>query len=114
MKSLKRALLSGWVLFILTLFVGAYGILDAETKDPNATIKTYEDALWWSVNVASAVGDCDICPKSLGGRAISVLLMIIGYALFAINISALTLYFKKEIRIYKYLSDESKEGRNGS
>lgn len=68
-----------------------------EQQADAATIKTYEDALWWSVNVSSAVGDCDICPKTTGGRSVSVLMMFIGYALFSINIAVLTALFKKEL-----------------
>lgn len=92
-----KAIISSWAVLLVTIFIGAYFVLYYEQQTNAATIKTYEDALWWSVNVSSAVGDCDICPKTPGGRAVSVLMMFIGYALFSINIAVLTALFKKEL-----------------
>ena len=67
----------------------------------DASIVTYEDALWWSVNVSSAVGDCNLCPKTTGGRLVSVVLMFVGYALFSINIAILVSLFKHELDTLK-------------
>jgi voltage-gated potassium channel len=92
-----KTIIIGWVILIVAVLVGAYGVQYYEAQQPNATIRTYGDALWWSVNVSSAVGDCDICPKTTGGRVVSTFLMFIGYALFSINIAVITALFKREI-----------------
>ena len=92
-----KTIVIGWLVLGIAIFVGAYGVQYYESECPQATINTYGDALWWSVNVSSAVGDCDICPKTTGGRVVSTILMFIGYALFSINIAVLSALFKKEI-----------------
>ena len=97
-----KTILISWLVLIAAIFLGAYGVLYYEQQLPTSTITNYNDALWWSVNVSSAVGDCDICPKTTGGRLVSVILMFIGYALFSINIAVLTALFKKEIDTIKH------------
>ena len=97
---LKTIILS-WIVLFIAIFLGAYGVLYYEQQISCATINTYEDALWWSVNVSSAVGDCEIYPKTTGGRIISVLMMFIGYALFSINIAILVSLFKHELDTLK-------------
>lgn len=94
-----KAIILSWMILFTAIFVGAYGVLYYERQSPNASIVTYEDALWWSVNVSSAVGDCDICPKTTGGRIVSVILMFIGYALFSINIAVIVSVFKHELDV---------------
>lgn len=92
-----KTVITSWIVFFIAIFIGAYGVLYYEQHISDASIVTYEDALWWSVNVSSAVGDCNLCPKTTGGRLVSVVLMFIGYALFSINIAVITTIFKKEI-----------------
>ena len=95
--SMLKAIIISWVILLITIFVGAYFVLYYEQGCSSSAIISYEDALWWSVNVSSAVGDCDICPKTTGGRLVSVFMMFVGYALFSINIAVLTTLFKKEL-----------------
>ena len=96
-----KTIILSWIILFVAIFLGAYGVLYYEQRSSTATIINYEDALWWSVNVSSAVGDCDICPKTTGGRFISVILMFVGYALFSINIAVLVSLFKKELDTIK-------------
>ena len=96
-----KTIIIGWLILGIAVFIGAYGVQYYEEQCPTATITTYGDALWWSVNVSSAVGDCDICPKTTGGRVVSTILMFIGYALFSINIAVITALFKHEIDTIK-------------
>lgn len=96
-----KTILIGWMILLLAIFAGAYGVLYYEQQVPDATIKTYEDALWWSVNVSSAVGDCAISPVTTGGRVVSVVLMFIGYALFSVNMAVLVTLFRREIDVLK-------------
>ncbi|WP_458463102.1 potassium channel family protein [Paenibacillus sp.] len=92
-----KTIISSWIVLCIAIFVGAYGVLYYEQQAAHTSIVNYEDALWWSVNVSSAVGDCDICPQTTGGRVVSVVLMFIGYALFSINMAILVSWFKHEI-----------------
>lgn len=101
-----KTIVVGWVILALAIFIGAYGVQYYESQISNATICSYGDALWWSVNVSSAVGDCDICPKTTGGRVVSTILMFIGYALFSINIAVITALFKREIDSIKNIKQK--------
>lgn len=94
---IKSTLLVSWFIFILIIAGGSSMILQFEQADIHSNIKTYSDALWWSINVASAVGDCSLSPSTLGGRIVSVIMMILGYAIFTINVSALVAFFHKHI-----------------
>ena len=90
-----KTIVLSWTILFIAIFIGAYGVYYYEQQDKEATIITYEDALWWSVNVSSAVGDCNICPITTGGRIISVILMFVGYALFSINIAVIANILKQ-------------------
>ena len=96
-KLLSTALSIGWIIFILMIIVGSFLILKVESEVDNCQIKNIQDALWWSINVSSAVGDCELCPVTLMGRIISVVMMIFGYALFSLNISAIVVIFHDKI-----------------
>lgn len=102
-----KTVIIGWIILALAVFIGAYGVQYYEIQQPGTNIRTYGDALWWSVNVSSAVGDCDICPKTVGGRVVSTVLMFIGYALFSINIAVITALFKREIDSIKNIKQKS-------
>ena len=96
-KLISTALSIGWLIFILMIFVGSFLILKVESEVDNCQIKNIQDALWWSINVSSAVGDCELYPITLMGRIISVVMMIFGYALFSLNISAIVVLFHDKI-----------------
>ena len=94
---IKNMLITSWFIFIVFIIIGSDLIFELEQADPSSNITSYSDALWWSINVASAVGDCSLSPNTLGGRIVSVVLMIVGYALFTLNIGALVTFFHKHI-----------------
>ena len=96
-KLISTALSIGWLIFVLMIFVGSFLILKVESEVDNCQIKNIQDALWWSINVSSAVGDCELYPITLMGRIISVVMMIFGYALFSLNISAIVVLFHDKI-----------------
>lgn len=96
-KLMSTALSIGWTIFIIMIIVGSFLILKAESEVDNCQIKNIQDALWWSINVSSAVGDCEIYPVTITGRIISVVMMIFGYALFSLNISAIVVIFHNKI-----------------
>lgn len=82
---LKRRAQSGLfaaaLLTLLFVVFGSIAILHFENV-PEANIKTAQDALWWSCVTITTVGYGDRYPVTPEGRAVGVLLMIVGVGLF--------------------------------
>lgn len=89
MTKILSLLSSTYAAFILVLTIGAYLAYKIESPVQIATIKTYPDALWWALNMAS-VGDASITPVTNGGRLVGAGIIILGYTLFAINVASLS------------------------
>lgn len=89
MKNLVKILFSSLTIFVLVIFGGAYLTLQCELQSPMANIKTYQDALWWSLN-ASSIGDSNVFPVTIAGRIVGAFLIVIGYGLFTVNVGAIS------------------------
>lgn len=66
---------------LLILVSCSIAVLYFET-DPASNIKTAEDAVWWAVTTMTTVGYGDRFPVTTEGRAVAILLMAAGVALF--------------------------------
>lgn len=88
-KKIVSLLTSIYLAFIVVLCVGAYLVYLVESPVECATIKTYEDALWWALNMAS-VGDASINPITTTGRLVGAGIILFGYSLFALIIATLS------------------------
>ena len=78
-----RVVLYGAVTAGLLLFCASLAVLQAERGlPPPANIRTFGDALWWSVVTMTTVGYGDKFPISTEGRLVGVGLMITGVGLF--------------------------------
>ena len=62
---------------VATVVVGAVAIFALE-GGVNPNIKSMDDALWWAIVTTTTVGYGDISPTSGEGRAVAVLLMVVG------------------------------------
>jgi voltage-gated potassium channel len=73
----------GSVLFgaILLVAFSSVSVLICE-RQPDANIKTAEDALWWSVTTLSTVGYGDKYPTTTEGRVVGIILMVAGVSMF--------------------------------
>ena len=67
----------------LTWYAGAIAVLDAESSNPDATIKNVGQALWWSLATITTVGYGDRYPTTFEGQSIAAVLMVTGIALFS-------------------------------
>ena len=98
MKKIISLLSSTYSAFVLVVFLGAWLEYRIESGVEGASISTYGDALWFAINVSS-VGDASCTPVTAAGRIIGAGLILIGYALFTVNVavlsSALTHYLNK-------------------
>jgi len=70
------------VIAILMISFGSAAILVTEYQDPDANIKTAEDALWWAVVTTTTVGYGDHYPVTTAGRVVATILMVTGIGLF--------------------------------
>lgn len=84
-------------LFLMVVVIGADGIWHAECNAPGATIKTYGDAVWWSLNVCT-VGDATVHPITTHGRFISAILILVGYSFFTVNVGIAAEAVRKIVR----------------
>ena len=98
MKKIISLLSSTYFVFFLVIFGGAWLEYRIESCSSGADILTYPDALWWALNVSS-VGDASFSPVTNAGRLVGAGLILIGYALFTVNVailsSVLTHYLNK-------------------
>jgi voltage-gated potassium channel len=69
--------------FLIVMFASV-GILICEQQDGKATIKTAEDAIWWSVATITTVGYGDVYPVTTEGRYLAMGLMISGVGMFGV------------------------------
>ncbi|HYA79065.1 MAG TPA: ion transporter [Candidatus Nitrosopolaris sp.] len=67
---------------LLVLIFSSLGILICEQTDPQANIKTADDAVWWSVATITTVGAADKYPVTTEGRFLAMIVMFCGVGLF--------------------------------
>lgn len=66
---------------VMLIFVASLAVFDAERTEPEATIRSFGDAVWWACTTITTVGYGDMSPVSPTGRLIAVALMVGGIAL---------------------------------
>jgi voltage-gated potassium channel len=97
-KEAKKSLHSrsaNYVLVVTGLIVllTSVMVLDLERTAHDANIRSFGDALWWAVSTVTTVGYGDHFPVTPGGRAVAVILMMAGIALFGVLTAALAAFF---------------------
>lgn len=65
----------------LSVGLGALAVLDAEQDAAGANITGFGDALWWACTTVTTVGYGDHFPVTSTGRAVAVVLMVVGIGL---------------------------------
>jgi voltage-gated potassium channel len=79
-----------------TLIVGAWLVLLFEENAKGSNIHTYPDALWWAIVTVTTVGYGDRFPVTEGGRAVAVVLMLVGIGLIGVLTATVASVFIKE------------------
>lgn len=82
------------ITFVVIVFASV-AVLNVETT-PESTIRTAEDALWWSLATVTTVGYGDVYPKTSVGRFVAAVLMIAGIALFATFTATVASFFVQQ------------------
>jgi voltage-gated potassium channel len=83
-------------LVIAIMFVAAGLEVAFEAHAKGSTIHSYGDALWWAVVTVTSVGYGDQYPVTVAGRAVAVVLMITGIALFGVVAASIASYFVEQ------------------
>jgi voltage-gated potassium channel len=81
----------------LVVFMASLAELDAERGDPDATITTFSDALWWALTTITTVGYGDRYPVTGEGRLVAGLLMVAGIALLGTVTAAVASWFVRRV-----------------
>lgn len=87
----------GLTVMFLSL-VGSLAMLDAERNAPGGTIHTFGDAIWWSYATMTTVGYGDTYPVTSAGRAIALVMMLLGISLLGVVSATMASSFQARIR----------------
>ena len=79
-----------------TLFLGAWLVLLFDDHAKGSNIHNYSGALWWAIVTVTTVGYGDRFPVSGGGRAVAVVLMLVGIGLIGVLTATVASVFVKE------------------
>lgn len=77
----------------LLILIGALGVLDAERGDPDATIRSFGDALWWAMATVTTVGYGDLYPVTTAGRWVAAALMLLGISVLGVVTAGVAAWF---------------------
>jgi voltage-gated potassium channel len=83
---------------VLVMVLASLAVLDAERGEPEATIQTLGDALWWALTTITTVGYGDYSPTTAEGRLAAALLMLAGIALAGVVTASLASWFIERLR----------------
>ena len=88
-----RAALCVSLVTAVVLLAGSALMVSAEQNAPNATITSFPQAVWWSVETATTVGYGDLYPVTAWGRVIAAVVMLAGITTFGMITAALATWF---------------------
>ncbi len=78
---------------ILIVLLAAVMVWSVEHENPQSSIHTLNDALWWAVTTVTTVGYGDRYPATPEGKGIAITLMILGIAVFGLVSATLASLF---------------------
>lgn len=89
---------TGRVLLALVLYLAALLLLLAfEGRAPEAGIRTFWDAVWYSLVTITTVGYGDLSPVTVGGKLVGILFLVVSAGLFAAVIGFAVSFFSEKL-----------------
>ncbi len=82
-SKIKGTMISVSIITVLLIIFSSISVLIVE-NNPASTIKTANDALWWTIETITSVGYGDMYPVTIEGRIIGSILMISGVGIFGV------------------------------
>ena len=96
----RRGLTGGLLLAMLAVCVCSLSIWRVESES-NGPIKDLPDAVWWAMTTVTTVGYGDTYPVTPEGRAIGVILMLIGIGVFGTVTASVAAFFVESSEVDK-------------
>jgi len=81
----------------LLLYVASLAILEVERPHPDSGIKSFGEALWWSMTTVTTVGYGDYAPVSGTGRVVAAMLMLAGISLIGVVTATLASWIGQRV-----------------
>lgn len=78
---------------VLVVLVGALLAYAFERGAVDSNIQSLPDSLWWAIVTATTVGYGDLAPVTVEGRAIAVVLMLVGIGLLGVITANVAAFF---------------------
>ena len=82
---------------VLIIYAASLAIFDLEHDEPDGKIKTFADALWWSMTTVTTVGYGDLWPVTGLGRLVAAALMIGGISLVGLVTATLASWIVQRV-----------------
>ncbi len=94
MKNFRKKLFKNWLIWgaiiICCFFIFQFGVYIAESQNPDTSINTFADSLWYGIVTLAAVGYGDMVPVTLTGKILGSVLVLGSIALMGTLISQFT------------------------
>ena len=95
----------------IVIFVSSVVIYVMEANNPDASIQTFFEAVYWSIVTISTVGYGDISPLSTEGRIVAMFVIVAGIGVYSFTTSLIVTSFTEkldEIKDVKLIDDIAK------
>jgi voltage-gated potassium channel len=89
----KGTVASALIICFAVAVFASIAILSIESSEPEANIKTPQDAIWWAFSTISTAGYGDRYPVTNEGRFLAILLMTAGVGLFGTATAYVATFF---------------------
>jgi voltage-gated potassium channel len=97
-RTLRKILAS---LFFVSISL-AIMVVPLESGKPGAKIHDLEDSMWWTVSTITSVGYGDVVPVTFEGRALGVVLQVIGVVMTSSVIGSLVVQLHRKRDNYEW------------
>jgi voltage-gated potassium channel len=82
---------------VIMIYAAALAILDVERHVPDGHIRTFGDAIWWSITTVTTVGYGDLTPVTGAGKVVAVVLMVGGITLVGVVTATLASWIVQRV-----------------
>jgi voltage-gated potassium channel len=82
---------------VVMVYAASLAILDVERHVPGTHIRTFGDAIWWSITTVTTVGYGDLTPVTGAGKVVAVALMLGGITLLGVVTATLASWIVQRV-----------------